>query len=110
MHVSVDVLVTELRSLALLIDRQQESAQRQRQLFENLKKDVLAINTTIHQCEYFDVGGEHFHIDWEVLQHNQDGDHYFSILMSGEFEEIRDNDGYLFIDRDPEFFSSVLLL
>jgi K+ channel tetramerisation domain. len=100
------LLMSSLRDLEKAVDQQQWRLHQDRQAFEARKQDATLIITGLAACEFLDVGGEHFHVGRAVLQRH--AQHYLSVLGTGEFENTRDAEGYVFIDRDPQHFASVL--
>lgn len=57
---------------------------------------------------YLDVGGTRFHTTPAVLLPADDDRHYFAVLLEGLFADEEDDDGYVFVDRDPHGFRFVL--
>ena len=69
-------------------------------------QDARTINEQQSQCHYLDVGGGRFHTSTDVMQRH--GPHLLSGLASGEFACERDCEGYVFVDRDSEWFGTIL--
>ena len=65
------------------------------------------INTMQEDCEYLDIGGVCYHTRRQHLV--ESGDSMLSAIVCGEFRCEREDNGYLFIDRDGALFKDILL-
>eukprot|EP00670_Eutreptiella_braarudii_P024847 CAMPEP_0174373164 /NCGR_PEP_ID=MMETSP0811_2-20130205/106050_1 /TAXON_ID=73025 ORGANISM="Eutreptiella gymnastica-like, Strain CCMP1594" /NCGR_SAMPLE_ID=MMETSP0811_2 /ASSEMBLY_ACC=CAM_ASM_000667 /LENGTH=434 /DNA_ID=CAMNT_0015521203 /DNA_START=69 /DNA_END=1370 /DNA_ORIENTATION=+ len=109
-HVFKDVLFdrcfASLTSLSVAVESKELSLLQDKQKFASAAAEAEVINQQQAQCQYLDVGGLRFHTTLEVLQ--REAPHMLSVLFSTDFPTEADNDGYSFIDRDPQWFPTVL--
>ena len=101
-----DGLAQAVISIDQAVRHQSQQLALHKQEFAIRKAQVLTINACQAQCTYLDVGGTHFHAGWETLQRHEP--HYLSALVSGHFADPADSHGYMFVDRDPQWFAVVL--
>ena len=95
-----------LESLSLAIERQEQQLSLNREHFTWCRGVATAINQDQDECLHLDVGGHYFHVAASVAK--RQGPHFLSVVASHEFTSERDGDGYLFIDRDSQWFSAIL--
>ena len=95
-----------LESLSLAIERQEQQLSLNREHFTWCREVATAINQNQDECLHLDVGGHYFHVAASVAK--RQGPHFLSVVASHEFTSERDGDGYLFIDRDSQWFSAIL--
>ena len=103
---SAHSLAMTLTSLVQAIECRSQQLALQKREFAGLVADVQTLNAWQAQCVYLDVGGTHFHAGHEALQRH--GPHYLSALTSCTFAAPEDATGYIFVDRDPQWFALVL--
>ena len=95
-----------LERLSLAIERQEQQLSLNREHFTWCREVATAINENQDECLHLDVGGHYFHVAARVAKRH--GPHFLSVVASHEFTSERDGDGYLFIDRDSQWFSAIL--
>ena len=95
-----------LESLFLAIERQEQRLSLNREHFTWCREVATAVNQDQDECLHLDVGGHYFHVAESVAK--RQGPHFLSVVASHDFTSERDGDGYLFIDRDSQWFSAIL--
>ena len=103
----VDSFLVQLRVLDHEVRRQLLRLVERRGEFRSTVAEVAAINRRQSQIQLFDVGGAPFHVGTDALQ-GAGGEHLLSILASDQFTREADGDGYVFLDRDSEWFGTIL--
>mgnify|MGYP001319929566 CR=1 FL=1 len=98
----------DLDSLQRAVDalRVQESVQQERQQLETMKAAVDGNIEQFKQRVKLNVGGSKFETTLSTLTRHPDS--MLAVMFSGRHEVPRDDDGYVFIDRDGTHFRIIL--
>eukprot|EP00667_Euglena_gracilis_P009418 EG_transcript_9564 len=74
--------------------------------FQQVKDEVAAMEEAAKLCQYLNVGGDPFHASLRALQCHSP--QMLSILTSNKFSTETDANGYVCIDRDSQWFPTIL--
>ena len=102
-----------IEALGRCIERCHGHLVEQRTAFAKRHRQAADLNRNQTQMACLDVGGARFHTQRAVLtgagggQHEGE-EHFFGALMAGGFVCEEDDNGYIFIDRDPTLFVPLL--
>ena len=104
---------SSIEALVRCIERCHGHLVEQRTAFAERHRQAADLNRNQTQMACLDVGGTRFHTQRAVLTGAGDGqregeEHFFGALMAGCFVCEEDDDGYIFIDRDPTLFVPLL--
>ena len=105
--------VSSIEALVRCIERCHGHLVEQRTAFAERRRQAAYLNRNQTQMACLDVGGTRFHTQRAVLtgagggQHGGE-EHFFGALMAGCFACEEDDNGYIFIDRDPTLFVPLL--
>ena len=104
---------SSIEALGRCIERCHGHLIEQRTAFAERRRQAADLKRNHTQMACLDVGGTRFHTQRAVLtgagggQHKGE-EHFFGTLMAGCFVCEEDDEGYIFIDRDPTLFVRLL--
>eukprot|EP00667_Euglena_gracilis_P014738 EG_transcript_15293 len=105
-HGAVALLAELCCNVYVQLDAEALCVRNARADFRDTLETVGALNEAMSTCCYFDIGGTPFHTTADTAQ--RDPGSMLAALTSGCFPAEAGDDGYVFLDRDPEYFALVL--
>eukprot|EP00668_Euglena_longa_P003072 GGOE01003591.1.p1 GENE.GGOE01003591.1~~GGOE01003591.1.p1 ORF type:complete len:424 (-),score=97.95 GGOE01003591.1:308-1579(-) len=95
-----------IQDVLAALEHQEQDLANCKAMFKQVKDEVNAIEEASKTCQYLKVGGAPFHASLRALQCHSP--HMLSILTSNTFGTETDADEHVCIDRDQQWFPTIL--
>jgi hypothetical protein len=102
------VFTTTVTQVASMVEACQHALHQARERFDARRTLADTINSIQSDVVKLDIGGQPFHTSRAVLTGPTSKEGMLGAMFSGQFPEEMDEEGYVFLDRDPRMFGIVL--
>jgi hypothetical protein len=105
---ALKAIATNATRVAAMMEAYQHLLHQARERFNDRHAMAHTINSIQSDVVKLNIGGQPFHTPRAVLMGPTSKEGMLGVMFSGHFPEEMDEEGYVFLDRDPSMFGIVL--